>query len=194
MKKSIVIGAITCFIIFLALLLSYKTNSINLFDTKMHNLFYGNKFIIFFHYFGETKVVAAITFVVILILILKQRAYKKVLLILSTVGGGTLLNQVIKNLVKRPRPEIPDQLSTYSFPSAHAMMSALLFLTLALLLTEKLLNRATKTLIWTIAIAFIVLIGLSRVAESRHFASDVLAGFCLAFTWFTICLNMYKKS
>lgn len=192
MKKGFYIAGYVTFLLFLLFVFSYKSNFIETFDQLMKNLMIGNDFIIFFHYFGELNFVEVLSFIVILILFLKKQ-YNKIFLVVSNVGVGFFINQVVKKFIKRPRPEIPDQLSTYSFPSAHAMLGLLYIFTLCYLMTENMQNRKLSYGIWVIGIFLVVFIGLSRVAESRHFASDVLAGWFLGFTWFTISVFILNK-
>lgn len=73
------------------------------------------------------------------------------------------------------------------------MTGALYLLTIAYLLSEG-LNRSKKALlIWAVALILICLIGLSRIAESRHFATDVLAGWSMGYTWFIVCMLWYER-
>lgn len=192
MKKFFYIIGIVSFVLFVLIAVNYKNNIISIFDQRMSDLVFGNNFIIFFHYFGETKLVIAISAILIIILFVKKH-YSKIFLVVSSVGIGALINQVIKKIVKRERPEIVDQLSSFSFPSAHSMLGLLYIFVLCYLITENIDNRITKLIIWLVGVILVVLIGLSRVAESRHFASDVLAGWLLSFAWFTFCVYIYRK-
>lgn len=193
MKKSFFISGIVSTILFLVVAFSYKTQQITNFDQWMEKIFYGNEVITFFHYFGETKWIFVVCVVTIILLLIKKQ-YSRINFIISSVGGGFFINQIVKKIAKRPRPEIPDQLSTFSFPSGHAMLGLLYIFTLCFLLTEQMKNRKMAYFVWAIGIILTFFIGLSRVAESRHFASDVLAGWFLGFTWFLFCVYVYKKT
>lgn len=192
MKKSFYIAGIINFILFIFLLLSYKKNFIFHFDQWMKDAFYGNDFIAFFHYFGEIKWIIAVCVVTIILLFINKHD-SKIVLIVSTVWGGYFINQIVKKLIKRPRPEIPDQFSTFSFPSGHAMLGLLYIFTLCYLITVNMTSRKMSYFVWALGTIFTFFIGLSRIAESRHFASDVLAGWFLGFYWFTVCVYLFKK-
>lgn len=192
MKKWLLFLAIVTFIIFFFLLINFNEPFVVKFDNKMVQIFGGNKFIIMFHYLGETKLIAFITLIMILLLS-RERDYRAMLFILLTIPAGNALNQGIKKLIRRPRPEIIDQLTSFSFPSGHAMMSVLYLFTIAYLVTKTITSRKKIVLIWGIVITLAMMIGLSRVAESRHFASDVIAGWSIGYSWFILCVIWYEN-
>lgn len=192
MKKWLLFLAIVTFIIFFFLLINFNEPFVVQFDNKMVQIFGGNKFIIMFHYLGETKLIAFITLIMILLLS-RERDYRAMLFILLTIPAGNALNQGIKKLIRRPRPEIIDQLTSFSFPSGHAMMSVLYLFTIAYLVTKTITSRKKIVLIWGIVITLAMMIGLSRVAESRHFASDVIAGWSIGYSWFILCVIWYEN-
>lgn len=98
----------------------------------------------------------------------------------------------IKKWIQRVRPEIEDQLTSYSFPSGHAMTGILYLFATAYILAEN-NSKSRKILLWVGATILMVLIGLSRIAGARHFATDVLAGWSIGYTWFIICVIWYER-
>ena len=162
-------------------------------DETMSNLLFGNEFITLFHYIGDTGFVVLITICLLLFLWLRKQNYRAMLFALLAIAGGTTINQALKAHYARPRPEIVDQLSSYSFPSGHSMMSVLYLFTLAYIFSELSRNQRRKAIYWLGAIVLFILIGLSRVAEGRHFATDVLGGWSLGIVWFTICVFWYEN-
>ncbi|KYG89670.1 phosphatase PAP2 family protein [Metasolibacillus sp. FSL H7-0170] len=192
MKKWIYGLAIVTLSLFIMLRFTYETPSFINFDDKWAQLLRGNELLIFFHYIGEP------IFVVIVALILviwqwRKGNYDGVAFIVLTIAVGNVLNQLLKKWIERPRPDMVDQLLSFSFPSGHSMTGALYLLTIAYLLSEG-LNRSKKALlIWAVALILICLIGLSRIAESRHFATDVLAGWSMGYTWFIVCMLWYER-
>ena len=192
MKNWTFVLAIFTFIIFAFLMYSFETPAFVNFDKEMASLLGGNKLIDAFHYLGETKFIFSIGILLIVWLWFYKRNYYGMFLVLLTYPGGFLLNQLIKRVVERPRPEMVDQLTSFSFPSGHAMMAMLYLLTIAYFLTERSVGKKKSTIIWLVAIILIVLIGLSRIAGSRHFATDVIAGWSLGYTWFVLCVLWYE--
>lgn len=192
MKNWMFVLAIFTFIIFAFLMYSFETPAFVNFDKEMASLLGGNKLIDAFHYLGETKFFFAVGILLIIWLWFYKRNYYGMFLVLLTYPGGFLLNQLIKRIVERPRPEMVDQLTSFSFPSGHAMMAMLYLLTIAYFLTERSIGKKKSTIIWLVAIILIALIGLSRIAGSRHFATDVIAGWSLGYTWFVLCVLWYE--
>ncbi len=112
------------------------------------------------------------------------------LLVLVSVGGGALLSTLLKLGFARPRPELVPhavQVYTTSFPSGHAMLSAVTYLTLGALLTRVQLRRRVKTYLLTLAVILTLLIGLSRIYLGVHWPTDVLAGWCVGAAWAMLC-------
>ncbi|WP_144510657.1 phosphatase PAP2 family protein [Bacillus sp. FJAT-22090] len=177
---------------FAALFLTFTGDEMNKFDHKMTELLGGNRFITAFHYLGETEFVVIIMLILLAYLWIRSKNYRGMLFGLFTVGVGNVLNQLLKKWVQRERPEIVDQIGGFSFPSGHAMVGLLYAFTLAYFLTEQQSNRTVRVLIWTGAVLLAILIGLSRIAESRHYATDVFAGWMAGYTWFVIVALWYE--
>lgn len=117
----------------------------------------------------------------------KRRA---ALLLLVAVGGGTLLSTLLKSGFERPRPDlVPHQVRVYtaSFPSGHAMISAVTYLTLGSLLARTESRHAVKGFLLGLAIVLTLLVGASRVYLGVHWPSDVLAGWCGGAAWAALC-------
>jgi undecaprenyl-diphosphatase len=111
-------------------------------------------------------------------------------LVLISVGGGMLLSSGMKELFDRPRPDLVPhvvQVYTLSFPSGHAMLSAVTYLTLGALLARVQPRRRVKAYLLSVAILLALLIGTSRVYLGVHWPTDVLAGWCVGSAWAMLC-------
>ncbi len=192
MKKWAYPLAILTLVIFIVLRATYQKPFMNSFDAKVADIFLGNRFIEFFHYIGEPKFVVIVAVVLIVYLAWKVKNYRGMLFVVLTFAAGNVLNQLLKKWVQRPRPELEDQLTSFSFPSGHAMTGILYLFTTAYILAEN-NSKSRKTLLWLAAMILMILIGLSRIAGARHFATDVLAGWCMGYTWFIICVIWYER-
>lgn len=161
-------------------------------DEVMTKLFGDNAFITFFHFFGETKFIVIMTIILIGYLWVRKRNFRGMLFVVFSVGVGNVLNQLIKKWVQRERPDVPHQLDSFSFPSGHAMVGLLYLFTIAYFLTENQSSRLRQSIIWLGAILVTILVGFSRIAEHRHFASDVFSGWMVGYTWFVIVALWYE--
>ena len=112
------------------------------------------------------------------------------LLVLASVGGGMIVSTLLKLGFERPRPDLvphATQVYTASFPSGHAMLSAVVFLTLGALLARVHKPRRVKLFFLSLAIVLTMLVGFSRVYLGVHWPSDVLAGWCVGAFWAGLC-------
>lgn len=121
-----------------------------------------------------------------MLLIRKQGA---AVLVVGSILGGTVISFGLKLLFNRPRPEIPGgiQVFTASFPSSHAMLSAVTYLTLGALMTRVAAGARLKAYFMGLAVFLTVVVGLSRVYVGVHYATDVLAGWCVGSAWAVLC-------
>lgn len=191
MKKFHYAFAVFTFVVFCILWMTFETPAILSFDKKVADLMFGLDFITQFHYLGETKVIFGVSLAVLVIIWVRLRDYNLMIFTVLTIGGGFGLYQFLKRVIERPRPEIIDQYTTYSFPSGHATHGILFLLTLAFVFSRLVKSKNASQIGWIVAILIFMLIGLSRVTEARHYASDVLAGWSLGYTWFIICSWLY---
>lgn len=119
-----------------------------------------------------------------------QRHFKTVVLVFVAGFGGMLVNLGLKQLIARERPTLVPHLmevSSPSFPSGHAMISAAVYLSLGLLIARIHPRRREKAYILGVAITATVLVGLTRVYLGVHYPTDVLAGWLAGAGWALGC-------
>jgi len=134
---------------------------------------------------GGFTVVTLVTVVAILSFLMHGRR-RHALVLAGTVLLAELSSDVAKTFYNRPRPDlVPHGSYVYSasFPSGHSTMAAATYLTLAVLIASLEPNRATKAMVFVLALILIVAIGSSRVYLGVHWPSDVLAGWSLGAAW-----------
>jgi undecaprenyl-diphosphatase len=138
---------------------------------------------------GGYPVLALIVAFVVGFLLLQRKGWQA-LYVAAATAGGALLSDGLKGLFARPRPELLDPLvstSSWSFPSGHALVSAVVYLTLGSLVAAAVPRRRAKLYVLSVAFVLAGLIGLSRVALRVHYPSDVLAGWLAGLAWALAC-------
>lgn len=111
-------------------------------------------------------------------------------LVLAAVLGGVTLNSSLKFGFARPRPDFVApavKVFTASFPSGHAAMSAIAYLTFAALLARTTRSRALRIYFVIVGITLTLLVGVSRVYLGVHYPTDILAGWCIGSAWAMGC-------
>ena len=119
-----------------------------------------------------------------------QARYRTAIVVAVAAGSGELMNHLLKALFERPRPSVVPHLrdvTTASFPSGHAMESAIVYLTLGVMLMRVAERRITKLYCLGVAVLVTFLVGASRVYLGVHYPSDVLGGWILGFLWASVC-------
>ena len=122
--------------------------------------------------------------------LLLHGAVRNAVFVLVACGGGWLLNTVLKELFGRERPDVVPHLReviTLSFPSGHALTSAVVYLTLGALLMRVVQTRVAKFYLMAIAVLTTVLVGLTRVYLGVHYPTDVMAGWLIGMSWALAC-------
>ncbi|AMY20111.1 MULTISPECIES: phosphatase PAP2 family protein [Nocardiaceae] len=151
---------------------------------------------------GNTVGVAVLT-VILAAIVWRRGSRRAALATLAVMLLGWGLMNGIKYAVRRTRPPTPERLvdlSTWSFPSGHAMMSAMVAAVAIVLIGRGLLarrsvgspgDRARKRGRAAAAVltAATLLIGFSRLYLGAHWCTDVLAGWALGALWGTLALR-----
>jgi undecaprenyl-diphosphatase len=139
--------------------------------------------------FGDTWILAALVVVVAGFLLMQRRPAQAALLVVA-VAGGTLLSETMKGLFGRDRP--PEawrlvEVHNESFPSGHAMLSAVTYLTLGALVAHILTRRRLKAYVLAVAFTLAGVVGLTRIYLGAHWTTDVVAGWSLGTAWAMAC-------
>ena len=130
---------------------------------------------------------------VMLFLLIKNK--KIGLSIISNIVIITVLNQLLKRILQRPRPtefRIVEE-TGYSFPSGHSMVSMAFYGYLIYLIYRYIKNKYVKWTLITILSILICLIGISRIYLGVHYTSDVLGGFMISISYLVVYISSIKK-
>ena len=144
---------------------------------------------------GSTLVLSLVVLTVVGFLLF-MRHWRVAIFTFAASVSGQLVSHLLKEAFGRPRPDlIPHEVAvfTHSFPSGHAMMSAVVYLTLASLAARLMHRRHMKVYVLSVAIVFTILIGVSRVYLGVHWPSDVLAGWMIGASWALACWLVAAK-
>ncbi len=126
---------------------------------------------------------ANLTLVAYFLFIKKHRWYSIKIPVVAL--SSLLLMFSLKYIFRRNRPLTPllQEARGYSFPSGHALISFTFYGLLIYLVWQNVKNTWLKWLLTISLILLIFIIGLSRVYLRVHYASDVIAGFCVGCMW-----------
>lgn len=134
---------------------------------------------------GSVAVLAAMTVATALFLTLEGRP-RAALHALAVFCGSGILVQLLKQGFARPRPGIVAhalQVTGWSFPSGHSLMSTATLLTLGALLGAGRRRTAIRRYFLGLAAVLAFVVGASRVYLGVHWPSDVVAGWLLGGAW-----------
>lgn len=138
---------------------------------------------------GGVAVLSTATLLAVGFLLLTRKRHAASMVVVSVVGGMVLSN-LLKWGFARPRPDlVPHATAAYSqsFPSGHAMLSAIVYLTLGALLARTQSDTRVKIYLLGAAGGVTLLVGISRIYLGVHWPTDVLAGWAGGASWALLC-------
>lgn len=111
---------------------------------------------------------------------------------LALIGG---INQLIKFIIRRPRPIVNRIIEEkgFSFPSGHTMGSMAFYGFIIYLVYKKIDNKKIKWILIISLSIFTFLIGVSRIILGVHYTTDVLAGFFLTISYLTLYTSIVDE-
>jgi len=121
--------------------------------------------------------------------LLLQTRYHTALFVAATTASGEVLSYILKHTFNRARPSVVPNLRAMSpsFPSGHAMESAIVYLTLGAVLMRVAETRITKVYLMGVAMLLTTMVGISRVYLGVHYPTDVVGGWIVGLVWASIC-------
>lgn len=137
--------------------------------------------------------ICLITITILLLILIKNK--KIGLITLTNLVVITILNQMLKIILKRPRPtefRIINE-TGYGFPSGHSMISMAFYGLLIYLIYKKIKNKYLKATLIIILLLLILAIGISRIYLGVHYVSDVIGGFLISISYLIVYIKLIKK-
>lgn len=137
---------------------------------------------------GSFTVLVPLVAVVAIYLMLTNRARTGWFLVAASASGA-LISTLMKQLFDRPRPDVTaiTRVFTSSFPSGHAMASAVVFLTIGTMLASATHRKRERWFFLVVAVVFTLVVGASRVYLGVHYPTDVAAGWLIGAGWAIAC-------
>ena len=134
-----------------------------------------------------------IVLTIVLFIVIKNK--KIGISIFSNLVIVTILNQLLKGILQRPRPteyRIIEE-TGYSFPSGHSMISMAFYGYLIYLIYKYVKNKYIKWISIVVLSLLICTIGISRIYLGVHYTSDVLGGFLISISYLVIFISAVNK-
>lgn len=123
---------------------------------------------------------------IVILFLLSQRKWLSSILLAVGLAGGVGLSEGLKAVFERERPPAAMQAVetiNASFPSGHALLSTVFYLSVAVMLTRAFPGRKSKIFVLGVGIVMALLVGLTRIYLGAHWASDVFAGWAVGAAW-----------
>ena len=134
---------------------------------------------------GGVTVLTLVSALAIAFLLMRGRVKQAIYTALAT-GGGAVMGKLLKSLFARERPEVVPHLvevTSLSFPSGHSMNSAIVYLTLAVMISRSFDERRARMFTIGTAALLVLAIGFSRLYLGVHYPTDVLGGWTVGASW-----------
>jgi membrane-associated phospholipid phosphatase len=137
-----------------------------------------------------SMVVLAVIGLALSVILWHLEKHRHVAMIWFAVTGSLVMNQVLKTIFGRGRPDVFEPLvkvGSLSFPSGHAMNSMVFYTAVGFAIGHVVGPGRTRKLVYAFAACLVALVGFTRVYLGVHYPSDVLAGFAAGCSWALVC-------
>ena len=143
---------------------------------------------------GSTTSVTLLAILMLGVLLWKKHRAQAVLFGIALAGTG-ILNQVLKFIFKRERPDFNRliDIGGYSFPSGHTMMAFSFYTILAYIIWRNLKTTGSRISITILAVIMIAMIAVSRIYLGVHFPSDIVGGVLASSVWLFASIALYLR-
>ncbi|BBH24508.1 phosphatidylglycerophosphatase B [Paenibacillus baekrokdamisoli] len=145
---------------------------------------------------GSSSVTIPLIIVVAVVLFIVLKHRKELILLIGGMLGSTLLNELLKRLYHRARPDIHRIIEQegFSFPSGHSMAAFTFYGLMTFLLWRHLPSQRWRIALLVFSGCMILSIGLSRIYLGVHYPSDVIGGYWISACWIAVCIRLFRRS
>ena len=150
----------------------------------------------FITFFGSPLFLTTANIVLAGVFLIKKDHRIYSLKIVAVAITSTAVMFLLKIILQRERPLVPliSKAHGYSFPSGHSFSSMVFFGMLAYIIFRNVRPKVLKWILVVSCFLFAILIGFSRIYLKLHYASDVIAGFCLGIIWLLLAKWLLVKT
>ena len=193
MKKFFYLFVLLFFVDLIMVITGFSSN----FDNAISLFFSVHNNVTFTNTFKAVSFICSPKFMIVLnvllfIFIILKKKYKLFIIVLSSISS-VIINNLVKIIVRRERPDYLRMVmeKSYSFPSGHAMISALFFGSIIYLVNKY--NLKYKKLITFSLSTFVLLVGISRIYFGVHYLTDVVGGYLLGFIVLFLIIHLFER-
>lgn len=146
-------------------------------------------------FLGSPIFVAGLSAVLLIMLLWRHRKIEAFYLGINMVVVAGIINQILKHVFQRPRPDFLRLASAhgFSFPSGHAMGSMLLYGTLLIFITVWTKNRYVHWIAGILLAILVLLIGMSRIYLGVHYPSDIMGGWLVGAGYLCFTYPLFRQ-
>lgn len=199
MKKKYILWVIL-FALFLLVMLGVIFNKTTMIDNYFYNLIASDitdgktSFFKAITFLGSTKFIVTLCAIFLLLFLVLKNKWIGLNICIALLTS-TLVNNIIKIIIRRPRPLVTRLVveHSYSFPSGHTMAATMMYGILIYYVLNSKLNKYLKGILTLILGSIIILVGISRIYLGAHFFTDVIAGLILSSLLLLILIDLIKK-
>lgn len=126
----------------------------------------------------------------------KNLIRKNIIFVLSTIGITQITTYIMKNIIRRARPEeniLKNGIGGFSFPSGHTTIISTYSAILSYYISNSKMNVLLKATIIVLLFLFSVFVGLSRMYLGAHYMFDVIFGLIIGWGIPLITMNVFDK-
>ena len=187
-------------VLFIILTILVVQNKLVNFDNSIYTIVTANMndnltvFYKIFTFLGSTIFMISLCVVLFLVFILKKRK-DYAFIEASVLIVSTIINNVVKFIIRRERPEVLKLVieKSFSFPSGHTMASVSLYGIIIYLIIKSEMQKKYKIILSVIIGIIPILVMLSRIYLGAHFASDVIGACILSTIILLVATNIIEK-
>lgn len=145
-----------------------------------------------FTFFGSGTFIVLLTLILLIVYLVKHKK-NKAYIVGGAIALSTIVNNIIKLIIRRPRPEyITVVEKSFSYPSGHVMAATTLYGVIIYLISKSDLKKSLKTLYSILLVILIILVGVSRIYLGAHYFSDVFGAMILS-TSLLIAIDLFNE-